>query len=124
MTGGTVLIVEDDEDFRETLRLWLDDDRWTVREARTGSAALTQLDADVDVLTIDRQMPGATVATVLDQMGETGFDGNVVVVSAYEPDRFLRATAVDTYLTKPVSREAFLNAVGRNVDSPTKDSGL
>lgn len=101
---GTVLLADDDDGFRETVRIWLDGE-WDVLEATTGTETLEMLDASVDVLVLDRRMPELSGPEVFDRLEETEFDGTVVVVSAYNPDEHLRETDVASYLVKPVDRE-------------------
>lgn len=113
---AVVLLADDEKDFRETLRLWLrNEERWDVREATTGEEALETLDDSVDLLVLDRRMPRLSGPEVLERLGEHTFDGNVVVVSAFEPDAHLNADMVAAYLTKPVTREEFLGALDRTL---------
>lgn len=108
----TVLIAEDDDAFRETICRWSAiDDRWEVREAPNGRAALEAADDDVDVLVVDRRMPGLSGPEVVDRLADTPFDGDVLVVSAYEADNDLNEADVDGYMTKPVSRQAYVDAL-------------
>lgn len=108
----TVLIAEDDDAFRETICRWSAvDDRWEVREAPNGRAALEAADADVDVLVVDRRMPGLSGPELVERLEDTRFDGSVLVVSAYEADTDLNEADVDGYVTKPVSRQAYVDAL-------------
>lgn len=108
----TVLLVEDDEDFRETIRYWLGDDgRWNVRMASDGAEALELLDDTVDVLVVDRHLPTVSGTEVVDRLDETSFDGSVVVLSAYEPNGHLNEDDVAAYLTKPIDREMLVGAL-------------
>ena len=105
----TVLLADDDDAFRETLVIWLADEaEWSVREAADGVEALAELDESVDVLVLDRRMPELSGPEVVDRLDETAFDGDVVVLSAYEGDDYLNDGDVTTYLTKPIGREEFL----------------
>jgi len=55
-----VLIVEDEPYVAETYRLWLRED-YEVEMAHDGDEGLSKLDADVDVVLLDRMMPGLSV---------------------------------------------------------------
>ncbi|MDS0297932.1 response regulator [Halogeometricum sp. S1BR25-6] len=110
-TEQTVLLVDDDEAFRETLVIWLAGEKgWSVREAADGEAALSELDASVDVLVLDRRMPNLSGPEVIDRLDETAFDGDVFVLSAYEADEHLNddGDRIAAYITKPIRREEFL----------------
>jgi CheY-like chemotaxis protein len=114
---SSVLLVDDDADFRKTMSIWLSDDsRWHVDEAANGEEALRKVDDDVDVLVLDREMPTLSGADVIDRLPETSFRGVVVVVSAYREDSALSTADVAAYLTKPITREEFVAELERHVD--------
>lgn len=113
----TVLFAEDDDELRETYRLWLSPrDDWYVREAADGEEALAELDDSVDVLVLDRRMPELSGDEVVDALDDRGFDGDILVVSAHDEDAHLSGVDVAGYLTKPLRRETFLTALGRLVE--------
>lgn len=115
-TQPTVLLTDDENDFRETLRLWLTQDgRWTVLEASDGEEALAKLDPGVDVLVLDREMPRLSGPDVVRRLPDHSFDGDVVVVSARRPDPDLNSEMVADYLTKPLGRQQFLETLERHV---------
>lgn len=110
-TKRTVLLADDDEEFRETLVIWLANEaEWSVREAVDGEDLLSKLDESVDVLVVDRKMPNLSGPEVVDRLDETGFDGDVFVLSAYEADEHLNGDDdnVTAYITKPIRRGEFL----------------
>lgn len=107
-TTRTVLVVEDDDDLRETYRLWLADTRWEVRGAASGEEALADLDAAVDVLVLDRRLHGLSGTEITERLDDAAFDGDVLVVSARDPDDDLAPDDVTGYLTKPVREETFV----------------
>jgi two-component system response regulator AdeR len=95
-----VLVVEDEPDVAETYRLWLDLD-YEVRLASSGTDALEQLDEDVDVVLLDRMMPGMSGDEVLAEMRDRGYDCPVAIVSAVDPDFDIIEMGFDDYITKP-----------------------
>lgn len=104
-----MLLAEDDDDVRETMWYWLaDEDGWDVLEATTGGETLDLLDGSVDLLVLDRRMPGPSGSEIVDRIAETEFSGPVLVATAYDPDDELGEDAVDRYLTKPITRDTFL----------------
>lgn len=107
-----VLLVDNEEDFRETLRLWLVKDRhWDVSEASTGEEALAKLNSSVDILVLDRRMPDLSGPEVVEQLSQRSFDGDIVVVSAFKPDQHLNTEMVADYLIKPIDRQEFLDTL-------------
>lgn len=108
----TVLIAEDDEAFRETIGRWSAiHDHWDVRTVPNGRAALEAAGEAVDVLVLDRRIPGISGSELVERLGDTSFDGGILVVSAYEADDDLSESDVDGYVTKPVSRQAYVDAL-------------
>lgn len=113
----TVLIADDDDGLRETIRYWLTEqsDQWEVREASDGEEALEKIDDSVDILLLDRRMPELSGPEVLDRLDETDFDGKVVVVSAYESDEYLNENDVAEYIIKPIFQEEFVNQLQQSL---------
>jgi DNA-binding response OmpR family regulator len=112
--GGTVLIVDDDRDVVRTYRRYLEG-TYTIREAYDGEAALEELDADagadVDVVLLDRLMPGASGGEVLDRIRDRGYDVRVAMVTAVDPDFDIVDMGFDDYVTKPTSPEELRGTV-------------
>lgn len=98
----TVQIVEDESKIAELYRLHLPDS-YDVRVETTGKAALAQLDDTVDVLLVDRRMPGISGDDLVRTVRERGHDCAIAMVSAIDPDLDVVSTAFDAYLVKPLS---------------------
>lgn len=96
-----VLIVEDEPDVAETYRLWLEDD-YDVRVANDGDQGLEMLDASVDVVLLDRMMPGLSGDEVLVEIRDRSLDCRVAMVTAVEPDFDILEMGFDAYLSKPI----------------------
>ncbi|MFB6201434.1 MAG: response regulator [Halorhabdus sp.] len=96
-----VLIVEDEPDVAETYNLWLQDE-YEVRIAGNGSEALDMLDDRVDVVLLDRMMPGLSGDEVLERIRDSDSDCRVAMVTAVEPDFDILEMGFDSYLTKPI----------------------
>lgn len=109
------LVDDDDDAYRETLSLWLDEaDGWTGEAAADGREALAKLDGSVDALVLDRHMPTLSGPEVVERLDETGFDGPVVVLSAFTPDDHLAEGDVDEYLTKPIDQDTLVETLERH----------
>jgi len=118
-----VLIVEDEPDVAETYNLWLQDE-YEVRMAGNGSEALELLDDDVDVVLLDRMMPGLSGDEVLDRIRESDSDCRVAMVTAVEPDFDILEMGFDSYLTKPIRSEELYETVSNLLERSTYDDLL
>ena len=98
----TVLLVDDEEDVVDVYALAFSEGEYTVRKAYGGEEALEKV-ADVDVVLLDRRMPGLSGQDVLDEIRNRGLDVRVAMVTAVDPDFDITEMPFDTYLTKPVS---------------------
>lgn len=108
----TVLVVEDDRPLLTVYERWLEDS-YDVRTAASGSEALEALDDVVDVVLLDRRMPGMSGDEVLDRIRQRVPHCKVAIVSAVEPDFDVITMGFDAYLTKPVKREELSDLVER-----------
>lgn len=105
-----VLVVEDEPDLADLYAAWLGGE-YDVRTAYGGQEALEELDDDVDVILLDRRMPGLSGDEVLDEVRDRGIDARVAMVTAVEPDFDIVEMGFDDYLVKPVTRESLLETV-------------
>ena len=105
-----VLVVEDEPDLADLYAAWLGTE-YDVRTAYGGHEALEELSDDVDVILLDRRMPGLSGDEVLDEVRERGVDARVAMVTAVEPDFDIVAMGFDDYLVKPVTRESLIDTV-------------
>jgi DNA-binding response OmpR family regulator len=105
-------VVEDERALIELYVRWLEDD-YEVLTAEGGEAALEQLDDSVDVVLLDRLMPGMSGDEVLAELRERTTECKVAMVTAVEPDFDVITMGFDDYLTKPVEREELLKTVQR-----------
>jgi len=118
---ATVLIVEDDEDVAETFRGWLDG--YETHVALRGSEALELLeDVDIDVVMLDRLMPGMSGEDVLEEIRGMDTDPRVVMVTAVEPDFDIIGMGFDDYVTKPSSPEELRDTVGKLLRRNDRDA--
>jgi DNA-binding response OmpR family regulator len=106
----TVLIVEDEPDLADLYSAWLRD-YCTVQTAYNGSQALEAIDESIDIVLLDRRMPGLSGDEVLDTIRSRGLDCRVAMVTAVEPDFDIIEMGFDDYLVKPVSNDDLIETV-------------
>ena len=99
-----ILVVEDEPQLRDLLRLYLEREGHRVTDAGDGVAALAAYDADgADLVILDLMLPGMSGEAVLEALRDAG-DVPVLITSAKRSDAEriagLRAGA-DDYLAKP-----------------------
>lgn len=108
----TVLIVEDELDVAETYERWLVDE-YTVVLATSGAEALSKLNDSVDVLLLDRMMPGMSGDVVLEEIRARDIDCRVAMVTAVDPGFDIIEMGFDEYLTKPLTRDQLKDTIKR-----------
>ena len=118
-----VLIVEDEPDVAETYRLWLETE-YEVRTAQNGDAGLEELDSDVDVVLLDRMMPGLSGDEVLEHIREDDLECRVAMVTAVEPDFDILEMGFDAYLSKPIKSDQLEETVENLLERSEYDSLL
>jgi DNA-binding response OmpR family regulator len=107
-----VLVVDDQERVVEAFAYWLEGD-YEVRRATGGEAALEAADEDVDVVLLDRHMPGLSGDEVLAELRERGLDCRVAMVTAVDPELGIADLPFDAYVTKPVDEAVLHETVER-----------
>ncbi len=111
-----VLLVDDEKGIRITLRKFLEGAGYQVSVAEDVAEALDVLaDTDIDVVVSDVVLPGESGVSLLEHIQKIS-SGIQVIMMTGEPSvstasAALRARAFD-YLTKPVSKDAIMRAVG------------
>ena len=118
-----VLVVEDEPDLADLYAAWLGDG-YDVRTAYGGEEALDMLDEAVDVVLLDRRMPGLSGDEVLAAVRDRGIDCRVAMVTAVEPDFDIVAMGFDDYLVKPVARDSLVATVESLFRRTEYDSGV
>ena len=108
----TVLVVEDEQALIELYVRWLEGE-YDVRTAGGGEEALKQFEESVDVVLLDRLMPGMSGDEVLEALRERSTDCKVTMVTAVEPDFDVIRMGFDDYLTKPVERDTLFETIER-----------
>ena len=113
MMGPKILIIEDDEDIREGIRILLESEQYRVTEAENGKKGLHMLEEDTSLVILDIMMPGMTGLRTCEEIRKTS---NVPVLfltaKSQESDKLIGLMAGgDDYLTKPFSYAELLGRV-------------
>lgn len=121
--GARVLVVDDDEALTDVYAAWLSN-QYEVTTATTGEGALNNLDERVDVVLLDRRMPGLSGEAVLDQIRSAEYDCRVAMVTGVRPNSDVIQMGFDEYLIKPVDQDELHDVVDTLVDRTTYDDHL
>lgn len=107
-----ILVVDDESRLADLFAAWLTSD-WSVETAYDGESALEQMQESVEIVLLDRRMPGLSGDEVLSEIRDRGYDCRVVMVTAVDPDFDIIEMGFDDYLVKPVSKDELLDVVER-----------
>jgi DNA-binding response OmpR family regulator len=108
----TVLVVDDEPAIVDGHAARLESE-YVVRTAYDGTEALDHLDETVDVVLLDRRMPGLGGEEVLQHIREAGHDCRVAMLTGVEPSFDILDMGFDDYVTKPISKDDLFDVVER-----------
>lgn len=106
-TPRHVLIVEDDEELAELLRIWTrdccgSDARIDVAHSVADGEGVLESRSTLDVVLLDRRLPDGSGRDLLE--GLTGFDAITVMITAVAPEGDIIELPVADYLVKPIDK--------------------
>ncbi len=107
----TILVVDDNDGCRDLYALWLEG-RYEVWTAADGNEALDRMTERVDLVLLDRDMPGPSGTEVAKRV-EAEYDCYVVMVSSRPVDFDVVELPIDDYVEKPVDREQIRHVAER-----------
>ena len=113
MEKGIILLVEDDGDIREGVRVLLESEGYEVYEAESGNRALELVNKDMDLIILDSMMPGISgIRTCEESRKIYNIPILFLTAKARESDKLLGLMAGgDDYLPKPFSYGELLGRV-------------
>lgn len=120
LSDATVLIADDDVSLLEVFERYLHGAE-EVRQAEGGEEALDLVDDTVDIILLDRRMPGVSGDEVLDRIRDRGFTCPVVMVTAVVPDEAITSLRFNEYVTKPVSQDELRQVVQHTLQLSDRD---
>jgi len=109
---ATVLVVDDEPDVADAYAAQLQSE-YIVSTAYGGQEALDKIDDAVDIVLLDRRMPGISGDEVLDKIRERDLSIRVAMVTAVDPDFDIIEMPFDDYVIKPVSRDDLFETIDR-----------
>ena len=108
MDMGTILLIEDDADIREGVRVLLTSEGYSVMEADCGKKGLQLLNETIDLVILDIMMPGMSGIITCEEIRKV----SNVPAKAQESDKLLGLlVGGDDYLPKPFSYAELLGRV-------------
>jgi len=119
-SNASILIIDDEQDIRLSLRGIFEDEDWQVTEAGTGTEGLgLALDGDFDLIFLDIWMPGMDGMAVLCALREKGVDTPVIMISGHgnieTAVTALKNGAFD-FIEKPLSLDNVLVTAGKALE--------
>lgn len=113
MSVGKILIVEDDEDIREGVRILLESEGYDVAEAEDGFSGLRLLSDETDLVVLDVMMPGISGIKTCEEIRKKSYVPILFLTAkSQESDKLIGLMAGgDDYLPKPFSYAELLGRV-------------
>jgi DNA-binding response OmpR family regulator len=117
-TGKRILLVDDDAEIVESLRLALESNGYTVLIARDGNQGLALSEREnPDLVILDMMMPKRSGFLVLEKMRRTRDTPlRVIMITANEGSRhkaYAEMLGVDDYIRKPFPMDRLIESVQR-----------
>lgn len=105
MDTQTILVVDDDTEIREGIRILLGGEDYSILEAESGQRALELLTDTIDLVILDIMMPGISGLRVCEEIRKSSTVPILFLTAkAQESDKLIGLTAGgDDYLAKPFS---------------------
>lgn len=113
MNAQVILVVEDEPDIREGIRILLSGEGYTVLEASTGEMALQVINEAVDIVILDVMLPGISGIKVCEEIRKQSTVPILFLTAkSQESDKTIGLLAGgDDYLSKPFSYAELLARV-------------
>lgn len=118
----TILIIDDDRELVQGLRLVLEGRGYRVAAAFDGTAGLLAAEKErPDLVIVDMMMPKKSGFLVLEELKSQGAGPKTIMMTANEGSRhraYAEMLGVDDYLRKPFAMDKLLDSVARHCPLP------
>jgi DNA-binding response OmpR family regulator len=121
--GSKVLVVDDNAELRALQEILLKP-VYDVETAKCGEAGLNTLDHSIDVVLLDRNMPGLSGTETAVEIERSAHTPAVAIVSANPVDIDILEIPCDAYLEKPVKRPELISTIEELVLRNSHDGKL
>lgn len=113
MEEKTILIIEDNEEIREIIRILLENEGYHVLEAENGEQGLFLLSNDISLIILDVMMPGKNGYRICQEIRKTSLVPVLFLTAKQQDsDKTMGFSAGgDDYLTKPFSNSELIARV-------------
>lgn len=113
MSKARILMIEDDADIREGVRILLESEHYTVIEAEDGKRGLELLTKETDLVILDVMMPGISGLKTCEEIRKISYVPVLFLTAkARDSDKLIGLMAGgDDYLAKPFSYSELLGRV-------------
>lgn len=115
-----ILIVDDDPQVLDLYSKYLADS-YSVVTAADGEEALEEVDEDIDIVLLDRRMPGLSGDEVLEEIRARNLDCPVIMATAVDPGAEIITMPFNEYLLKPISVDELENTIERTLALARRD---
>jgi PAS domain S-box-containing protein len=115
ITAKSVLVVDDDPDIAQLVRMHLESNGYHVLTASRGSQALELVKEDkVDLIVLDRLLPDTDGLALLDTLKTDPSTAGIpiVMLTIVEDDGDAMARGASAYLVKPINEQLLLRQIG------------
>ena len=125
LNGKTILIVDDDPEIVESVKIALQSEGYTVFYARDGNQGLALTEREnPDLIILDMMMPKRSGFLVLEKLRRTRrVPIRIIMVTANEGNRhksYAETLGVDDYIRKPFAMDRLLDSVNRLLGQNTE----
>lgn len=105
METAKILIIEDDQDIRESVRILLEGEGFSIEEATNGVEGLAKMSSDINLVILDIMMPGISGIKTCEEIRKSSYVPILFLTAkSSESDKLLGFMAGgDDYLIKPFS---------------------
>lgn len=112
-----IMIVDDELDLREMLRLMFHKEGFETEVAEDGTEFLNKIDSfDPDIVTLDVMMPGLTTKEILEKLKNMKRNPKIILLtvvrfSKEEKKKLLKMGNVVDYVTKPFEIDDLMDSI-------------